>query len=572
MTKMNGPKNRDETPGVSGRNSLSDILKKLTDWIAPPPTQSEEISRKARLLAKIVLSIFVTNTIGFVGALLEPKNKLSVTLIFYGLAYTAIIGFVIVLRQGKIKLAGWSLTVFMWCIVAFATLFFGGLQSQVPVVFVVAIMFIGSFLGGRSAVILALVTIAFLGFVAFLEVNHLMPAQLGPEYSPINAWGGLCVALLLMAMLLQNSLASIKESEERYQLAVRGSAAGLWDWDIKTNEVYYGRGLKEILGYEPTEFPYNSATFNDAIHPEDLPLIKASLDKHFLSPENRFDVEFRLRVKNGDYRWFNSQGEAVRNKQGQPYRMVGSIADITKRKLAEESITQKNEELIKINEELDRFVYSASHDLRAPITSLLGLIEVARLEDDILSIKKLLSMQERSLMKLDSFIYDIVSYSRNNRVGIEIEKIDFRSLLDNIYDLLHHMEPGKGIRKEIEIDPDLCFYSDKKRIYVVLNNLISNAIRYSDPTKEDPFIKIQIANSGNGVTLRVIDNGGGIDMEFIPKIFDMFYRASERSGGSGIGLYIVKEVVQKLHGTIEVFSQRYQGSEFIVRLPDMKGR
>jgi len=568
---MSRSENRDGRLGISDRNSLSNTLKKLSSWIIPPLTHSEEISRKAKLLAKIVLSILVTNTIGFVTALLEPKNKLSVTVGFYGLVYFALIGFVIILRRGKIKLAGWSLTIFMWCTIGFATLFFGGLKSQVPVVFVVVIMFMGSFLGGRPAVIVALVTIGFLGLISFLEFNYLMPVQLGPEYSPINAWGALCVAFLLMAMLLQNSLASIQENEERYQLAVRGSAAGLWDWDLRTNEVYYGRGLKEMLGYAPTEFPYNSATFNEAIHPEDLPLIKESLDKHFLSPENRYDVEFRLRVKDGDYHWFHSQGEAVRNKHGKPYRMVGSIADITKRKLTEESITQKNEELIKINKELDRFVYSASHDLRAPITSLLGLIEVARLENDITSIKKLLSMQERSLVKLDSFIYDIVSYSRNNRVEIEIEKIDFSSLLDNIYDLLHHMEPAKGIRKEIEIDPDLSFYSDKKRIYVVLNNLISNAIKYGDPSKTDSFIKIRIENSGNGVALRVIDNGEGIDAEFIPKIFDMFYRASERSSGSGIGLYIVKEVVQKLQGTIEVCSQKYKGTEFIVRLPDMKG-
>jgi PAS domain S-box-containing protein len=569
---MNKPATRAWTLGGLSRNTLSDIFTKLSDWIAPPPTHNEEVSRKAKLLAKIVLSVLVTNTIGFVVALFEPKNKLSVTVSFYGLAYVALIGFVVVLRQGKIKLAGWSLTIFMWSIVAFATLFFGGLQSQVPVVFVVVIMFMGSFLGGRSAVILALVTIGFLGLVALLEFNHVMPVQLGPDYSPINAWGGLCVAFLLMAMLLQNSLTSLKESEERYQLAVRGSAAGLWDWDMQTNEVYYGRGLKEMLGYAATEFPYNSATFNDAIHPEDLPPMRESLNKHLLSPDNRFDVEFRLRVKDGEYRWFHSQGEAVRNKQGKPYRMVGSMADITKRKLAEESITQKNEELVKINQELDRFVYSASHDLRAPITSLLGLIEVARLEEDITSIRKLLSMQERSLVKLDSFIYDIVSYSRNNRVDIEIEQIDFKSLLDNIYDLFHHMAPAKGIRKEIEIDPDLSFYSDKKRIYVVLNNLISNAIKYSDASKADPFIKVRIEKSGNGVTLHVSDNGEGIDTEFIPKIFEMFYRASERSGGSGIGLYIVKEVVQKLQGTIEVCSRQYEGTEFIVRLPDMKGR
>jgi len=570
-TTLNQDENMGVKPGALEKNELFRILKMLPEWVVPPSaTISEEASRKANLLTKIVLAAIVANTIGYITALFEPKNKFSTTTIFYGLVYLAFIGIITLLRRGRVIIAGWSLIIFMWFVIGFATLFFGGLQNQIPVVFVIAIMFMGSFLGGRPAVILALITICFLGLVAFLELNDSMPPQLGPEYSPVNAWSALCVALLLMSILLQNLLASIKESEERYQLAVRGSAAGLWDWDLHTNEVYYSTSFKEMLGYSQVEFPYSFSTLIEAVHPDDRELMMESRDKHLVSHHNRFDAEFRLRIKGGDYRWFHSRGEAVRDDQGKPYRMAGSIVDITIRKLAEESIAQKNAELLKTNEELDRFVYSASHDLRAPIASLLGLIEVARLENDIPSIRKLLKMQERSLLKLDNFIFDIVSYSRNNRVEMEIEKINFRTLLDNVYDLLHHMDRSKEIKKIIEIDSNLSFHGDKKRIYIILNNLISNAIKYSDPSKPDAYIKILIDSSENGVRIRVVDNGEGIDTQNINRIFDMFYRASVRSDGSGIGLYIVKEVIQKLHGTIEVHSQRYQGTEFTIHLPDMK--
>jgi len=559
-----------EKSGWSIYEGLPKIGKELFSWLTQSSVNNEEDFRIAKLLVKIVFTIFATNLIGFILALIEPKNKLITTAVFYGIVFLTLAGFVTLLRYGKIKMAGWSLVVFMWCVVSFATLFFGGLRSQTPVVFVVVIMFMGSFLGGRAAFILSLVTIVFLGLVAILDSYDYMPEQLGPEYSPLNAWSSLFIALLLMSVLLNNSLTSIKESQERYQLAVSGTHAGLWDWNILTNEVYYSSSLKEMLGYSPSEFPDHFSSFTNVMHPEDLESVKAALDKHLDLLQNKYDVEFRLRMKTGDYRWFHARGKAIRKKQGKPYRMVGSIVDVTERKLSDEFIVLKNEELLKINDELDRFVYSASHDLRAPISSLLGLIEVARLEKDPESIQNLLDMQKRSLQKLDKFIFDIVSYSRNNRVDLEIGRIDFQELLNDTYDQLQYMDKLKGLKRINEIDEDIHFYSDQKRIAIVLNNLISNAIKYSVSSKSDTFIKTRIKKTEQGVSIHVVDNGEGIDNEHIHRIYDMFYRASEQSVGSGIGLYIVKEVVQKLKGTIEVQSQKYHGSEFIVRLPDLK--
>jgi PAS domain S-box-containing protein len=542
---------------------------RLSQWLIPLPLTSEENSKKSKLLANTVLAMFITDIIACVSGLLESQNKVSTTITFYGVIFFVLIGFAMLLRKGKVATTGWLLVIFFWLVVAFATLFFGGLRGQIAVVFVVVIMFMGSFLGGRAAIILALITIYFLGLVAYLETKNLMPTQLGPDYTPLNAWSGLCVAIMLMSVLLNSSLTSIKESEERFQLAVRGSASGLWDWNILTNDVYFSTTYKEMLGYSPTEFPPNFSSFYESMHPADLQTMKKSLDDHFVS-RKKYDVEFRLRTKSGEYRWFQTKGEAVFDSQNKPHRMVGSMVDITTRKIAEESIALKNEELQKINSELDRFVYSASHDLRAPISSLLGLIEVARLENDPSSLKRLLDMQQRSLLKLDNFIFDIVNYSRNNRVEVSIEKIDFNSLLNETYDLLHHLGDTANIKKVKEVDPDLVFYSDRKRLSVVLTNLISNAIKYCDPSKEDAFIKTVIEETEDGVRIHIIDNGEGIGEEHRDKIFEMFYRASERSTGSGIGLYIVKEVVQKLRGNISINSEKYKGSEFVVQLPNLK--
>jgi len=490
--------NNHKEPRWNIYKGISKLSNELFSWLIRSSINNEENFRVAKLMAKIVFTIFATNLIGFILALIEPKNKLITTVVFYGIVFLTLFGFVTLLKYGKVKTAGWSLVVFMWCVVGFATLFFGGLRSQIPVVFVVVIMFMGSFLGGRAAFILSLITIFYLGLIAILDSYDHMPLQLGPEYSPLNAWSGLFVALLLMSVLLNNSLNSIKESEERYQLAVRGTRAGLWDWNILTDEVYYSSSLKEMLGYSVAEFSDQAPSFAVVVHPEDLESMREALNKHLDSLQNKYDVEFRLRMKNGDYRWFHARGEAVRKKHGEPHRMVGSIVDVTERKLSEEFIALKNEELLKINEELDRFVYSASHDLRAPISSLLGLIEVARLEKDPASIQNLLSMQKRSLQKLDKFIFDIVSYSRNNRVGLEIGRIDFQELLNDTYDQLQYTEKLKELKRINEIDKKILFHSDQKRIAVILNNLVSNAIKYSVTSKPDAFIKTIIKRQNRG--------------------------------------------------------------------------
>jgi PAS domain S-box-containing protein len=563
---MNGTVNLDPAMSFSQQPAGSWLWRRISTLLFAASLKNDEYAGKARLLMKVLITMLITTSLACISAFLEPQNKVLTTITFYGVTFIIQLMLVILLRMGKVLITGWAVVIFLWTVVAFATLFFGGLQNQIPVVFVVSIMFMGSFLGGRAAIILSAITISFLGVVAYLEANNLMPQQLGPVHSPLNAWTALCIAFLLMAVLLHNSITAIKESEERYQLAVQGSAAGLWDWNIETKEIYYSNSFKEMLGYAPEEFPYHYSTFREAIHPDDLEIINNAMERHFQSADCRYDVEFRIKTKNDSYRWYHSRGEAVRTKSGRPQRMVGSMIDITERKLAEEAIALKNEELLKTNTELDQFVYSASHDLRAPISSLLGLIEVARLDEHAPSIKTLLDMQERSILKLDKFISDIVSYSRNNRVGPSIEPIDFKAMIDTIYDQLQQMEHISKIKIITEIDPGLTFETDKKRLSIILNNLITNAVIYSDLSKAEPFVKVLVKKSEGGIHIHVIDNGDGIDEKHLPRIFEMFYRGCEKSAGSGIGLYIAKEIVQKLQGNIEVRTKVGEGSEFVVEL------
>ena len=233
-------------------------------------------------------------------------------------------------------------------------------------------------------------------------------------------------------------------------------------------------------------------------------------------------------------------------------------------------VRHQNDALKKVNIELDRFVYSASHDLRSPLSSILGLINVAR--KDVSGDKMAyMNMIEKSVLKLDSFISDIIDFSRNARIEIVTEQIDFNTLLKDVFDDLLFLENYKKIERIINIKSVKSFHSDKKRLRVILSNILANAIKHHYPEQRDnPFIEIEIVDTITGILIRIKDNGPGIEQKYLKDIFKMFFRATSRTSGSGLGLYIVEETISKLHGSITVNSILGEGTVFTAKLPTVK--
>lgn len=235
-----------------------------------------------------------------------------------------------------------------------------------------------------------------------------------------------------------------------------------------------------------------------------------------------------------------------------------------------EAIEHRNEELMKVNSELDRFVYSASHDLRAPLTSILGLVRLTKLDDDPENRKQYLDMVEKSIHKLDGFIHDIINYSRNSRTQLAPVPIDFRETVNEVFETLSFQDNSSRIRKGVDVNGEGTFYSDRKRLDIVLYNLVTNAIKYHHTNHPDPWIRVEVTYSPKTAVIRVLDNGPGIRKDHLENIFKMFYRADERSSGSGLGLFIARETVEKLQGTISVESTPGKGSTFTVEIPSLK--
>ncbi|HCM74956.1 MAG TPA: hypothetical protein DIS90_01145 [Cytophagales bacterium] len=232
---------------------------------------------------------------------------------------------------------------------------------------------------------------------------------------------------------------------------------------------------------------------------------------------------------------------------------------------SEKKILAKNEELEKANAELDRFVYSASHDLRAPLSSLLGLIEVARV--DPREAMKYLQMMKGRIHDMDAFIREIITYSRNSRMEVQYQEVHARKIIDEVTSELKFLEESKNIRMDIHVSDDLVILTDATRLKVILSNLIANAIKYHNTEAQPPYVMLEAQKDDQGATIWVKDNGIGIETEYIGKIFNMFYRAHESSKGSGLGLYIVKETVSKLGGEVKVESLVGSGSTFWIHLP-----
>ncbi len=230
-------------------------------------------------------------------------------------------------------------------------------------------------------------------------------------------------------------------------------------------------------------------------------------------------------------------------------------------------IEKMNIKLRKVNSELDSFVYSASHDLRSPLASLLGLIDLAHVDSQ--NSKIYLEKMKTSVKKLDAFIGDIIDFSSNERKEVMIESFAFGNVIHDVLDELEFLNHDNSVKINITQHGDNEFKSDRRRVAIILRNLISNALKYKDLRKETSIININVHCEKLYANIEIADNGIGIEKSALRDIFKMFYRATENSSGSGLGLYIVKETVEKLDGTITVDSTVNEGTTFTITLPNL---
>ncbi len=225
-------------------------------------------------------------------------------------------------------------------------------------------------------------------------------------------------------------------------------------------------------------------------------------------------------------------------------------------------------ELKQVNIQLDNFVYHASHDLRGPLRTVLGLLDILKIETNKEQREHCVSLIEGSIKRLDSLVVDLLSISRNRRIANPKVKINFMSEVDHAIAGFYHLGNTRNLDIRVMVTQPTEFVADLTRVRIVMNNIISNAIKYRRFLTSPSYVEIRIRVDDSAAHIIVEDNGEGISEEQLPRIFDMFYRASDQSEGSGLGLYIVKDVLQKLEGHIEINSELGKGTTVKIMIPN----
>ena len=271
-------------------------------------------------------------------------------------------------------------------------------------------------------------------------------------------------------------------------------------------------------------------------------------------------------IADDEMRYVESSFNPIFNKQEEVIGVTVFARDVTQGKKYEKQILQTNYEL-------DSFVYRSSHDLRAPLRSVLGIVDLLQntrnAEKDI---KEYVPLIIKSINKLDNFIADMADFSRNSRMEIESKPVSFHKIVTETTDNLAFMPDAQNIEIILQNNLKTIFLSDEKRLMIIFQNMLSNAIKYQNKHQSQQYLKINIDEipqkntNKRKILLTFEDNGQGIQNQHLPRIFDMFFRATLASYGSGLGLYIVKQTVEKLGGNISVQSLYGHYTKFSVEV------
>jgi two-component system, sensor histidine kinase and response regulator len=230
----------------------------------------------------------------------------------------------------------------------------------------------------------------------------------------------------------------------------------------------------------------------------------------------------------------------------------------------------KNDLLQKTNDELNLFIYSASHDLRSPLMSILGIVQLARIDHDLKMDGEHLQLIEDNIIKLDLYIKNVIDYYRNSKSTSVNDNIDFKVIIQEAIDALKMQ--NQGVVFNTEIEQTEIFKGDAFRLHIIIGNLISNAIKYQNPEAPEQKVNVSVKADAQHAVITISDNGIGILQEHLEKIFKMFFRTynAKNTQGTGIGLFIVKEALEKIGGTINVESTPLIGTSFKITVPNKK--
>lgn len=371
--------------------------------------------------------------------------------------------------------------------------------------------------------------------------------------------------------------ASLKDTEQRFMLAIEGTQDGIFDWDIRNGKVFYSRRFFEMLGFERGAAVAPIQEFTELLHPDDAERAWAHINLYLDGGLAEYAQEYRLRHKSGRWLWVQSRAKALFDEEGKPYRMVGAHADITPIIRAQEKLQTEKHLAEEASRTKSEFLAHMSHEIRTPLTSISGIAEILARNMTNFDAKQrnLVSTLGASAAALKDLISDVLDFSKIESGDIELDQQAF--MLDELFEEVVSMMSLRANEKGISF---LCdyqslqnreFFGDRVRIRQICVNLVGNAIKFTDHGTVTVQAGIEDRSGNNFLRIDVVDTGIGIAAEDFDLVFERFKQAdasvSRKYGGTGLGLPISRNLAVLMGGDIIVSSRLGVGSTFSLLLP-----
>ncbi|MFT2009833.1 chemotaxis protein CheB [Pontibacter sp. 13R65] len=365
-----------------------------------------------------------------------------------------------------------------------------------------------------------------------------------------------------------NRTKELAASEERFRLVSMATNDVVWDWNLVTNELWWSESLSKVLGYEREQMEKGINSWFDKVHPDDKSRMMKGLNGAINKGKDQWADEYRISRSDGTYAYVSNRAYILHNEYKVPYRVLGSFIDLSDLKATQEKLEDTNEHLLKVNDDLDTFVYTASHDLKAPVANIEGLLLL--LEEQVEEAgplpgeptQPLFNMIKDSISRFKNVIKDLTDIAKVQRdVDGAAEVVDLQEVINNVKLTVNDLLDKEQATLHIDIEEASKINFSKKNMYSILYNLVSNAVKYSAPERK-PEIFLKTEKVDGHVLLTVKDNGLGISEDNLTKMFTLFKRFHSHVDGTGMGLYIVKRMIDNAGGRIEVESEEGKGTEF----------
>ncbi|MDP4181005.1 MAG: PAS domain-containing sensor histidine kinase [Bacillota bacterium] len=412
------------------------------------------------------------------------------------------------------------------------------------------------------------------------------------ELSILKGWFFVITTGIMLYFLIDRSIKKLKQSEEEllrkdemYRLVISGTTDGLWDYDIENNTLYFSSHLNQEIDFEASNILNPMDFWRKLIHPDDINVVYTEMKDYTDKKINKFCCECRIKIKDTDYVWAQVKGQGIWDDNGKILRIIGTQTDITKRKIVEEKLKQANDENVRLlNEAIEydklktEFFTNISHEFRTPLNVILGSVQLIESYKDINNshefngkLFKNISIMRQNCYRLLKIINNLIDITKidSGFFDIHYQNCNIVDVIERVTLSVAEFIESKSITLTFDTDTEEKIMScDINKIERIILNLLSNATKFNKP---DGSIFVELHDIEDGIIVSVKDTGIGIPENKKEEIFERFRQVNssltKETEGSGIGLSIVKSLVEMHGGEISVNTSFGEYTEFLIRLP-----